>query len=255
MKKKWLFVLLAGSLILSLTGCKNAIPEMSEDDMGLVTEYAAGLLLKYDANYQPMLLDDEKLAAEEEARQKVLEEAERRAALEAQKAEKKAKEQSERENGESDSSEGGEEIPAGPVNIAQFLEMEQVSVSCNGIEFKDTYPDSGEELFFALNASPGCKLAIVHLSLTNTGGSDANIDIFNKEPRFKVSVNGGEYHNTMTTLLENDFSVYAGTIAPGQTLDTVLIADIKEEECAGASEVSLSIRYNGETVKTPVYFQ
>lgn len=253
MKKRLSFVLLAGSLILSLTGCKNAIPEMSEENMDLVTEYAAGLLLKYDANYQPMLLDDEKIAAEEEARQKVLEEAERRAALEAEKAAKKEKEQSERENG--GSGEGQEEAPAGPVNIAQFLELEQVSVSCNGIEFKDTYPDSGDDLFFALNASPGCRLAIVHLTLTNTGGSDANIDIFNKEPRFKLSVNGGEYHNTMTTLLENDFSVYAGTLAPGQTVDTVLVADIKEEECSQASEAGLSIRYNGETVKTPVYFQ
>lgn len=253
MKKRLSFVLLAGSLILSLTGCKNAIPEMSEENMDLVTEYAAGLLLKYDANYQPMLLDDEKIAAEEEARQKVLEEAERRAALETEKAAKKEKEQSERENG--GSGEGQEEVPAGPVNIAQFLELEQVSVSCNGIEFKDTYPDSGDDLFFALNASPGCRLAIVHLTLTNTGGSDANIDIFNKEPRFKLSVNGGEYHNTMTTLLENDFSVYAGTLAPGQTVDTVLVADIKEEECSQASEAGLSIRYNGETVKTPVYFQ
>lgn len=253
MKKRLSFVLLAGSLILSLTGCKNAIPEMSEENMDLVTEYAAGLLLKYDANYQPMLLDDEKIAAEEEARQKVLEEAERRAALEAEKAAKKEQEQSERENGGSGSGEGQEEVPAGPVNIGQFLELEQVSVSCNGIEFKDAYPDSGDELFFALNASPGCRLAIVHLTLTNTGGSDVNVDIFNKEPRFKLSINGGEYHNTMTTLLENDFSVYAGTLAPGQTTDAVLVADIKEEECSQVNEAVLSIRYNGETVKTPVY--
>lgn len=255
MKKRLSFVLLAGSLILCLTGCKSAIPEMSEEEMGLVTEYAAGLLLKYDTNYQPMLLDDEKLAAEEDARQKVLEEAERRAAREAAKAEKKAKEESERENNGNNNSEAQEEIPAAPVNIAQFLELEQISLSCNGIEFKDTYPDSGDELFFALNASPGCKLAIVHLTLTNTGGSDSNIDVFSKEPRFKLSINGGEYHSIMTTLLENDFSVYAGTLAPGQSLDAVLVADIKEEECGQVNEASLSIRYNGETVKTSVYSQ
>lgn len=255
MKKRLSFVLLAGSLILCLTGCKNAIPEMSEEEMGLVTEYAAGLLLKYDANYQTMLLDDEKLAAEEEARQKILEEAERRAAKEAAKAEQKAKEESERENGGDGNSGAQEEVPAAPVNIAQFLELEQISLSCNGIEFKDTYPDSGDELFFALNASPGCKLVILHMTLTNTGGSDSNIDIFNKEPRFKLSVNGGEYHSVMTTLLDNDFSIYAGTLAPGQSVDVVLVADIKEEECGQVNEVSLSIKYNGETVKTSVYSQ
>ena len=255
MKKKLGFVLLAGSLILSITGCKSAIPEMSEEEMSLVTEYAAGLLLKYDANYQPMLLDDEKLAAEEEARQKVLEEAERRAALEAEKAEKKAKEQSERENGGDDSSNAQEEIPAVPADIAQLLELEQISVSCNGIELKDTYPDSGDELFFALNASSGCKLAVLHLALTNVGSGESNVDIFNKAPKFKIAMDGGEYHTTMTTMLENDFSVYAGTLAPGQSLDVVLIADIKEEECAQAGGASLSVKYNGETVNIPVSFR
>lgn len=253
MKKRLSFVLLAGSLILCLAGCKNAIPEMSEEDMDLVTEYAAGLLLKYDANYQTMLLNDAEVAAEEEARQKVLEEAERRAAKEAAKAEKKAKEEQERQNGGDGNSGAQEEISAEPVDIAQFLELEQISLSCNGIEFKDTYPDSGDELFFALNASPGCKLAIVHLTLINTGGSDSNIDIFNKEPKFKLSVNGGEYHSVMTTMLENDFSIYAGTLAPGQSADTVLVLELKESECVSPEAVTLYIKYNGETIRTPIY--
>ena len=57
----------------------------------------------------------------------------------------------------------------------------------------------------------------------------------------------------MTTLLENDFSVYAGTLAFGQSIDAVLVADVKEEECGQVNEASLSIRYNGETVKASVY--
>lgn len=255
MKKRLILVIVtAGSLLLSLTGCKSAIPELSEKDMTLVTEYAAGLLLKYDANYQSMLLNDERLAVEEELKNEAAEKAERQAAIEAAKAEKKEKEQEGAAESEGSPEEAGmpETEPVESVDIAQFLELDQVSVAYNNVELKDSYPDNGGELYFSIHASEGCKLAVIHLTITNTGSADNNIDIFGKEARYKVSFNGGSYHNTMATLLENDFSMYAGMLGAGQTMDAVLLVDLKEEECGQLESINLSIKYNGETVKTPL---
>lgn len=244
MKKKMFCIALISCLMLSLQGCKNAIPEMSEEQMVLVTEYAANLLLKYDANYQPMLLNDEELAAEEEIQKKIQEEAEKMAEEEA--ARKEAKEQ-QREQQEVQQ----QEVSA--VSMEAFLELDQFSVSCRGIEFVDSYPDGGDELFFAVNASEGCRLAIVHLSVTNLSASENTIDIFSKDVRFKVSFNGGEYHNTMTTFIENDFSTYKGIVAAGETVDTVLMVDLREEECVEPEAVNLYMKYQGESVKTDIY--
>lgn len=249
MKKRLICIALISCLMLTLAGCGNNIPEMTEEQQALVTEYAAALLLKYDTSYEPMLLDDKRLAEEEEMQKKIEEEAAR---IEAREAEKEAAKQ-ERAQAEEASQEATKQEAISHVDPAEFLGMENISISCNGVEFKDSYPDNGDELFFSVNASEGCKLALIHLEIINTGNVESDVDIFDKNAKFKVSFNGGEYHNTMVTLLEDDFSMYIGTLAPGAKADTILMVDLNEAECVQPDAISLYIKCNGETVKTAIY--
>lgn len=251
MKKRLCCIALIGSLLLVLSGCGNAIPEMSDEQMNMVTEYTAALLLKYDANYQPMLLDQEQLEEEEEIQKEIAEEAARMEALEA--AKEAAKNESENQDETTRESAGSESEQLDSVTPAEFLELEQVSVSYNGIEYVDTYPTEGDDLFFALNASEGCKLAVIHLTVENLADTENSVDVFDKDPKFKVSFNGGEYHNTLMTLLEDDFSVYTGSLAAKEKIDTVLIVDLKEEECQEPESLNLYIKYNGSSIKTALY--
>lgn len=251
MKKRWLCIALIVSVMLTLTGCGNAIPEMTEEQQAMITEYAAAMLLKYDANYEPMLLDDERLA-EEEAVQKRIEE--ENARLEALYAAQNAPEEESTESSNVDASvSGSAQEPVENIDPAVFMEMEGISISCNGVDFVDSYPESGGELFLSVTPSAGCKLAVVRLDIINTGSADATVDMFAKDARFKVSFDGGEYHNTMMSLLEDDFTMYAGTIAPGQTVHTVLLVDLKEEECNPVTSLNLYIKYNDQTTKTAIY--
>jgi hypothetical protein len=236
--------------MLGLSGCGNAIPEMSDEQMTMVTEYAAGLLLKYDANYQPMLLNQERLEEEEEIQKEIEEEAARMEALEA--AKEAAKNESAQDDG-TDGTDSAQKEELAAVTPAEFLELDQVSISYNGIEYVDTYPESGDDLFFALNASEGCKLAIIHLQLENVGTAESDVDIFDTNAKFKVSINGGEYHSTMMTLLDNDFTMYTGTLAPGEKVDTVLILELQEEACQEPETLNLYIKYNDSSIKTSLY--
>lgn len=248
MKKRMICIALTICMMLTLAGCKDAIPEMSDEQMTLVTEYAAALLLKYDANYEPMLLNDERLAEEEEMQKRVEEEAARKEAIEKEKeAQKQEQEAAEAGNNTA----GGMEVVS--TNPAEFLGLNDVSVSFNGIEYKDAYPDGGDDLYFAVQASEGCKLAVVRLKVINTGSADNNVDIFGKDAKFRISINGGDYKNTMVTLLEDDFAMYAGTLASGEAADTVLLLELKEADCVSPESVNLYIKYNGDTVRTSIY--
>lgn len=247
MKKKMICIALTICMMLTLAGCKDAIPEMSDEEMTLVTEYAAALLLKYDSNYEPMLLNDERLAEEEEMQKRVEEEAARKEAIE------KEKEAQKQEQEAAEAGNAGEGMEVVSTNPAEFLGLNDVSVSFNGIEYKDAYPDGGDELYFAVQASEGCKLAVVRLKIINTGNTDNSVDIFSKNAKFRVSVNGGDYKNTMVTLLEDDFSTYAGTLAPGEAADTVLLLELKEADCISPEAVALYIKYNGDTIRTSIY--
>jgi len=100
MYKKFLIISILLCMCLGLTGCGNQIPELSDSDMTLVTTYAATLLLKYDKNYQSNLLNDEKLAEEEEIQRQIDEDAKRLAEREAQK--EAAKQEKENAKNESD---------------------------------------------------------------------------------------------------------------------------------------------------------
>ncbi|MCH5281225.1 MAG: hypothetical protein J1E61_07105 [Lachnospiraceae bacterium] len=245
--KKWISVLLACCIVFTLTGCGNKIPDLSEKEMNMVTEYAAGLLLKYDANYQSKLLDDEALTEAEELQKKVEEAAALRAEIESQAAERV---KNENDRSEDSGESGGESAVFNePADLASFLDLGQVSVSCNGVEFKDSYPDSGDELVFAIQASPGRKLAVVHFYVTNNGSSESSLDMIGKNASFRLALNGGSAYGVMYTLLDNDFALYQGNIQPGQTLDLVLLADIPEEECTQFSGASLSVQYNGTSIK------
>lgn len=252
MKKKLTFAVLVSCLMLTLVGCSDAIPDMSDQEMSMVTNYAADLLLKYNPKYQSKFLDDNELAAEEELQRQIQEEADRIAREEAEKAAKKAEKEAQ-EAQEAQAQTGGSADQVLNIDPASYLGYDSFSVSCNGISYVNTYPQSGGDMFFAMNASPTCKLAVVSLYVTNQSSENASLDIFDKQAKFKISINKGTYHSIASSYLEDDFSMYTGEFAPNETRKLMLLVDLPEDECVDVSSIDMSIKYDGETIKTNIY--
>ena len=53
--KKSMISLAVATAMISLVGCGNQIPDMTQEQQALVVEYAAGEILKYDKNYSSKL--------------------------------------------------------------------------------------------------------------------------------------------------------------------------------------------------------
>ena len=248
--------LLIGTLVICFlfTGCGNAIPEMTEEQTVLVTNYAASLLIKYDVNNHSLYLDQESLEKEEEMQQKIKEEAERLAKIEAEKEAKKAeKEKEDKDSGDENGSKGSRDEVVENINPADFLKLDGFNVEYKGVEYTDQYPESGDDLFFAISATPGCKLAVVHLAINNMTDAAKTVDIFSANAKYKVAFNDGSYKSIMSTLLTNDFSVFMGEIEPNASVDTVMLLELKEEECVDVNSVNLYIKYQDQAVKTKLY--
>lgn len=240
MKKKMTTVFCMMAVMMGISGCGNTIPDMSEEQEAIVTEYAAGLLLKYDKNYTTRLVDEEEKEAAKEP------EAELEEPLE-QEAEKE--EPSVSENQVMDEKNGVAGLEA-VVNIGSFLELGAVQVDYQGYEIVDSYTEgSGADLAFAMDASPGAKLVVTKFLLTNTGMEDAVCDMLSKEALFRIKY-GSETKNVLLTMLSDDFSVLNTTIPAGESTTAVLIIEVKEEEAGNLPELSLIIRYHGDSVET-----
>ena len=247
MRKRFCFLFLICIFIFTMTGCGNEIPEMSEEESAMVSNYAATLLLKYDSGYQTKLLNQEQLEQEEQMQKQIQEEAQRLAALEAEKEAKQEEEQAKESEGQS----SVENVTY--VNPAEFLGLDGISISYNGVEYLDQYPKDGEDLYFATTATEGCKLAVVHLGLSNQTSEVRSADVFSTNARFKVSFNDGDYHNIMSTLFSEDFSVFNGELQPGESVDTVLLMELKDEDCVDVNALNLYIKCNDQTIKTKLF--
>ncbi|MBQ7933442.1 MAG: hypothetical protein IJ327_01460, partial [Lachnospiraceae bacterium] len=150
MKRIGVFLLVL-NMMLMLAGCGNAIPDMSDDQMDALGEYAAITLMKYDANHRSRLVDLSKY--EEEIKEEVPETTE---------SEQEEYLDSTPEMDISDTDSVAPEVST-YVSIEEFMELPAgVMVTYEGLRICESYPegDDGND-FFYLEASGDKKLVVL----------------------------------------------------------------------------------------------
>ena len=218
------------ALAVMLTGCGATIPELTTEQEELICEYAAGLMLKYDKKYSGRLLNDETLAIEEakESDARAKEKAYRDAREKA--GQNKKEEPEENTDSASDSGSVNTGIMDDTVSdIASFYGIEGVNISYTGYSICDSYPENGEDMFFAMDATEGHKLLILKFDVSNLSADTVRFDMFYRNPGFGLSVNGGDRISQQYTLLLDDMAAYNGDIDAGVTEQMILAYEIKED--------------------------
>lgn len=221
-----------------MTACGSAIPDMSEEQNAQVVEYAAGLLLKYDENYHSRLVEEPEAEPGEEEpivqEEETVKETETTPVVDVT--------QEPETTPVVDVTQ--EPVEASFGSVEEFYGIDGVSITYNGYELKDMYPDTqeSEELYFAMNATRGCKLLVLNFDAANISGGDLNLDMLSRDTKFKVSINGETPKYALTTMLMNDLSSFTGTIAAGASERLVLVSEITEEKANSIQTISLNMR-------------
>lgn len=233
-KMKPFIILLAGILIVSLSGCGNTIPSLSEEQEALVVEYASTAVLKHDANYQGKLVDLSTLKNEEET---PVEETMQAPAEEADIP--KEPEQMQEPQQDVFSAEQAEaEIQA---DAEQILGLQDVSLTYSGYEVDEFYPKNGNEIYFVMNATPGNNLLVVKFTLRNLLNEEQNIQIQPGTVRVKIIMNGEE-ENALTTMLLNDLATYQGTLGPNEETELVVVGEYPVEDLQSIDSLSVKLK-------------
>ena len=228
------------SSIVFVTGCGNAIPELTEEQQELVVEYAVGTLLKYDKNHEKRLMKIEELEAVEA----------QRVALQEAKIKKQnsvAEEKTDENNAEnlSDATviDNTQEVKQVYSSVEDILHLEQLVFEYAGVEVVDEYPNTNQEqeLFFVMNATEGKKLLIVKFNVKNVSGVDTELNMNQIGAKFKI-VADGEEKNALTTMLLNDLAYYQGTIAAGESKELVLVSEVNREKEQGINSLELIVK-------------
>ncbi|MCR5012138.1 MAG: hypothetical protein K6A72_07320 [Lachnospiraceae bacterium] len=251
--KRVLQLLMISLAAVCLCGCGNAIPDLPEEDMRKVEEYAAGLLLKYDANYSSSMITEEEYA-EEQAK------LERKAAMQAQAAEMRRQEEATKENEDKDNGgdsgdDSGEVLPPEPVykDIDEFFGISGIDIESTGYTVCDKYPEATAEGDWqgVVTASPGNKLVVFKFSAVNSSGEDKLLDMASLDAHFAFKLGDGSTKAALTTLLLNDLSSCRETLSAGAGDELVLLIEVEESK-ADVSSVTMVMRNGIDRVELSV---
>ncbi len=220
-------IVLVAAISLMLTACGESVPEMTEEENAQVVEYAAGLLLKYDQNYENRLVEEDP-EAEEKASEK-------------EKTESDEVKQEPQASQKETQTVNTSAVDASN-NVQGFYGIKGVELKYIGYELKDVYPDGNmEEASYAMSAESGYKLLVLNFEMKNTTQQDVDVNMASTGVKFKISVNGGQPEYALTTILPNDLSTFMGTIGVEDTKDLVLVGEVSEQEASSIWSVALAL--------------
>lgn len=260
-KNKLASFLIIGMCAMMLGGCNNkeeaavaAVEEedifgLTESEQKMYAEYAAGALMKYNAGTNMRILEGQTLINQEAKEQAEREQAARREQLAAEyeaneKNNSNKNDASSSSNGSAGSSEGSGISYIS--DMAQATGMNAFSIIYDGYEITDSYPNSGDDMLMAMDATSGKLLMVTKYKVTNISGQTENFDMFSKQGKFRLDLNGKRYKSQYTLLLD-DLSMYKGNLDAGETMEGVLIFEIPESEASNINEMILSITVDGES--------
>lgn len=223
-----------------LFGSVNLTPEES----GLIAEYAAGLLRKYDINGKLKEVTDipeeiatesqepvqEEPVADEMATEEVLPD-ETEMPVEDLSSDTGDVEPDffditqgiDADDVSDDSPEAQEQITAN-ASIAEIIGVDDFDISYQGYDILDKYPENSDNSWLiSMAAKEGKKLCVLKFAITNLSSADAVCDILNSGKSYRLIVNDEKKINESVTVLMDSFSQFAENLAPGETRDAVLI--------------------------------
>lgn len=217
-------ILLAGVV---LSGCNVDIPDLTEEESALITEYATNLIVKHSE------LSDRDLLSATELEIGIQQEAEARELkikadeiAEAYLNKDIAKiEAMDSKSADSESTSLSQGVATPSYTVSEFFEQNDFWVEYSSYELCDSYPDD-DGVFMAMDATPGHQLCVVKFQVQNVSASEQEFDMFSKKGRFTLLTGEGEKISAQSTMLLNDLSTYKGTIAANASEEMVLIFEV-----------------------------
>jgi hypothetical protein len=226
-----------------MTGCGiDAMPELTQEESAIISEYAAGLLLKYSPNYDYKIVDDVESLSSGEDSQEVSEIAE---SSEDNETESQIETTSEDETFSTlqDTGEGQQtaeefEVVSSDTDLASIMGISDVSIKYDSYEICDSYPQDTSG--FSVTASQGYKLMVVHFNIENNTGGDYTLNLLDYNLKSKASYNENRSANGLNTMIPNDLMSYYDTIS-SDPVDAVILFQISDESANSMAGVDIKI--------------
>lgn len=200
-----------------LSGCGATMPDLTQEETDLISEYAVGVLLKYDKRHRSRLVDTTVYDV-------VVEE------IQEETPEEEPEQTDPVNDVEVFDVSQDVEPSAPPATIEEYYGIQDFTFQYMGYDLTQSYPSnaSDENLFFAMDATEGSQLLVLKFLATNVSSTDQTLNMLSYGVRFRVSVNGEAGQSALTTMLLNDLQSYNDVIPAGSSVELVTIVEVPQ---------------------------
>ena len=205
--------------ILCLGGCAGV--ELTDSETGMISEYAAYVVLKHNRLYHARL-QDEVVEAETEA------ELPTAVVTPAQ-------------DGTAGNSGNAGNTEQESLTLSDALGLEGLEAEYKDYEIMDAYADE----YFSFSATEGKVLLVLHFDITNQTGTEQQADVLKSQLKFRCTVNHEKRVGSQLTMLTNDLYSFKEMLAPQEKEDAVLIFQLPEDYRGNVEALELTVK-NGE---------
>lgn len=235
-----------------LGGCGAQIPDMTEEERKAISEYAAGLLLKYDTG-QPSRLVDLEALEEDETTPEPTQTPEPGVQAEPETDRPIVPENT--QNPEEQPDEENETVETPQPEFWDSLEStlllpDDVTLQLLGYEAVEVYKEEAEGLQ-ELKAEAGKKILVFRFCMTNNSDVKQQIDMLQDNIRYKVYVQE-QLINGMLTMVGNDLTTYIGSIDANGSVELLLFAEVEEALLQEGAEIALEFVCQEKTARIVV---
>jgi len=248
LRKKVVILFAAALMAISFAGCGTPMYELTDDEANLIANYSANCVAKFNRfQGDGMVFVVNKTTAEQQA-----------SLTGASPVQTPQEEQAEDEGLSFDFDAfsdddvitiSDEHYLVSDMSIGEILGYPELSVKCHDIYVSEQYQ---EGTYLLLTPSDGYAYLVMKISVSNPGTDSVNCDFISKDPKFYIELTNGTRASSSGTILLDDFYTYQGTLAPGESAETVALVEIPKDQSSDLSKVKIFLESEGNSTEIPL---
>lgn len=244
--KRLILSLLLTLLLLTFTGCMKQV-KTTEEETEAIAEYMAGLLLKYDSNYDKTLIDiNDKAADVDDNTGTQTADRNEHDSDTSSSSDKTLPDNADKKDKKEDN------VNTQQVSLSELIGLKDFDITYSGYEIAKFYPEKTDGTYFSVQADNGKQLLVVKFNIKNKSDKAKQINLSEAEIKYQLNIAGSKNYIPWITLLDNDMQYIDTTIETGKATEAVLIYQISKDTDPNKENVKLVVSKAEKEIAIPI---
>ncbi len=221
-KRRKFFQIIAIAMIsiLTTTGCGTAMYDLTDEERGLIVDYAAYVVGKHNVYQKDGMIAGVKSSKDKPSA---------------------SDSDSQTSTGQEDGRDSSGKSEKG-ISLGKALGYDALETSYKNYIISDSFQEGG---YYSLSARNGYRILALNFSVTNPTDADIPVDLIAKAPKYTFSYNGGKTCTNLANFATYTLDSFKGSLPAGKTLDMVILFEIPETETIDEESMGLSVDVDG----------